>query len=75
MTHLTQHNVLGGVNPQQHSCDYLISHFTVLLVKVSYRRAKSIAVPRRNFQRNLRLCDVPCHNMIMLSVKTLPPQT
>jgi hypothetical protein len=71
MTHLTQRNVLGGLSPQQHSCENLISHISVLPVKSSYRRTKSIAVPQRNFQRHFRLCGVPCHKMIMLSVKAL----
>jgi hypothetical protein len=75
MTHMTKHDVLRGLNRQQHSCEYLISHLSVLLEKRSYRQAKSIAVPQHKFQRRFRLCSVPCHKTIMLSAKTLPPQT
>jgi len=71
--HLTQHNVLRGLTPQQHSCKYLISHLTVLLVKRPYRQAKSTAVSQHNFQMHFRFCSVPCHKMIMLSVKTISP--
>jgi hypothetical protein len=72
MTHLTQHNILGGMNPQQYCYEYLMSYLTVLLVKSSSGELNLLQYHSAIF--NGISDSAVCHATTMLSVKTLPPQ-